>query len=162
MNWVDIVLAIFLVMSMFGAATQGLIRAVLSFVGLIVGIVLATNFYHELAGSVLGFISNQNIANILAFILILGIVMIIAGIVGTVLKSVIKAIQLGWVDKLGGAAFGLVMGALSAGALLAVIVKVTGTGLITGSVIASFLLDKFPLVLSLMPSEFDIIRDFFK
>lgn len=161
MNWIDIVIAIYLILSVIGGAMQGLIRSVLSLLGMIIGVVLAANFYEKLA-TIFGFIHNQTVANVISFVLIVGAVVIIAAIVGSALRSVIKAIHLGWVDGLGGAVFGLAMGVISAGALLAVIVKLTGSDLITGSALAGFLLDKFPVVLGFLPSEFDVIRDFFK
>lgn len=161
MNWIDIVIIIYLILSIIGGAMQGLIRSVLSLLGLIIGVVLAANFYQNLA-TIFGFIHNGTVARVIAFVLIVGVVVIIAAIVGAALRSVIKAIHLGWVDGLGGAVFGLAMGAISAGALLAVIVKLTNSNLITGSSLAGFLLDKFPVVLGLFPSEFDVIRDFFK
>lgn len=161
MNWIDIVIVIYLILSVVGGAMQGLIRSVLSLLGLIIGVVLAANFYQDLA-TIFGFIHNTTIANVISFILIIGVVVVIAAIVGSALRSVIKAIHLGWIDGLGGAVFGLAMGAISAGALLAVIVKLTNSDLITGSALAKFLLDKFPFVLGLLPSEFDVIRDFFK
>ena len=161
MNWIDIVIAIYLILSVIGGAMQGLIRSVLSLLGMIIGVVLAANFYEKLA-TIFGFIHNQTVANVISFVLIVGAVVIIAAIVGSALRSVIKAIHLGWVDGLGGAVFGLAMGVISAGALLAVIVKLTGTDLITGSALAGFLLDKFPVVLGFLPSEFDVIHDFFK
>jgi membrane protein required for colicin V production len=161
MNWIDIVIIIYLIISVISGAAQGLIRSVLSLLGIIVGVVLAANFYKQLAG-VFSFINNDTIANVIAFLIILGVVMVIAGIIGAALKSVIKAVKLGWVDGLGGAFFGLVMGAISAGALLAVIVKLTGTQLITDSKMSAFLLDKFPLVLGFLPDEFNVIRDFFQ
>jgi membrane protein required for colicin V production len=37
-----------------------------------------------------------------------------------------------------------------------------GTDLVTESFLAGVLLDKFPLVLALLPSEFDTVRDFFQ
>jgi len=160
-NWIDIIIIIYLIISIIGGAMQGLIRSVLSLLGLIIGVVLAANFYAKFA-TVFGFIHNTIAANVIAFILILGVVVVIAAIVGSALRSVIKAIHLGWVDGLGGAVFGLAIGGISAGALLAILVKLTGSGLITGSALASFLLDKFPIVLGLMPSEFDAILDFFK
>ncbi len=162
MNWVDIVIVVYLIISVVGGAMQGLIRTVLSLIGLIVGIVLAANFYGQLGSSVLGFISNTTVANIIAFILILGVVMVAVGIIATILKTIIKAIQLGWIDGLGGALFGIIMGAISASAFLAIIVKLTGTDLITNSALAGFFLDKFPIIMGFLPSEFDVIRDFFK
>ena len=161
MNWIDIVIAIYLILSVIGGAMPGLIRSVLSLLGMIIGVVLAANFYEKLA-TVFGFIHNQTVANVISFVLIVGAVVVIAAIVGSALRSVIKAIHLGWIDGLGGAVFGLAMGAISAGALLAVIIKLTGSELIANSALAGFLLDKFPMVLGFLPSEFDVIRDFFK
>jgi membrane protein required for colicin V production len=161
LNWVDIVIIVYLVISLVSGIAQGLIRSVLSLVGLILGIVLASNFYQQLGG-VFSFISNRNIADIIAFILILVAVMVIAGIIGNVLRSILKALMLGWIDRIGGAVFGVFMGALSASALLAVIVKLTGSKLIADSALAGFFLDKFPMILGFLPSEFDVIRNFFK
>jgi len=128
---------------------------------LIVGVVLASNFYQQLGGA-LDFITDEAVANIVAFILILVVVMVIANVLAALLKYTAKAILLGWVDRLGGAVFGFLMGAIFMGALLATLVKFFGAGLVTESFLAGILLDKFPLVLGLLPSEFDIVRDFFK
>jgi membrane protein required for colicin V production len=102
MNWVDIVIIIYLGISVLTGLMEGLIRTVLSVLGVIVGIILASHFYKQL-GNILTFISNNNWANITAFIIILVAVMIVAAIIGLILRSVIKAIMLGWVDKVGGA-----------------------------------------------------------
>lgn len=161
MNWLDVVIVIYLIISVISGLAQGLIKSLFSIVGLIVGIVLAANFYKQL-GNVLTFISNPDIANVIAFIIILLATMAVAALIAFVLRSVIKSIMLGWVDRLGGAIFGFLLGALSVSALLAVIVKMTDVGLIYESSLARFFLDKFPLIMSFLPSEFDTIRNFFK
>ena len=69
--------------------------------------------------------------------------------------------MLGWIDRLGGAILGFLMGAIFMGATLAVLVKFFSTGLVAESFLAGVLLDKFPLILALLPSEFDVIHDFF-
>ncbi len=161
MNWLDIIIAVSLVVPIFTGLKQGLIKAALSLAGLIVGVILASNFYQQL-GSVMGFISNEDIANVVAFIIILVVVMIVANVVAALLKFTAKVAMLGWVDRLGGAIFGFLMGAIFMGALLATLVNYFGTGLVTDSFLAGILLDKFPLVLGLLPSEFDAIRDFFQ
>ena len=159
MNWLDIVIIVALVFPAFIGLKRGLIKSVLSLAGLIIGVVLASNFYDSLA-KVLGFIPNENVANIVAFILILVVVMVIAALLARLLKFIASVTMLGWVDHVGGAIFGFLMGAILCGALLAIWVKFLGTGLITESFLAGVLLDKFPLVLALLPSEFDAIRDF--
>jgi membrane protein required for colicin V production len=140
---------------------QGFIKVVLSLAGVIVGIVLASNFYQELA-DILTFISNQSIANIVAFIIILVAVILVATIVAILLRTVIRTMALGWVDRIGGAIFGFLTGAIFISAILAVIVKFFGEGLITESLLAGIMLDKFPIILGLLPSEFDTIRQFFQ
>ena len=161
MNRVDAVIIIYLGLSIILGFARGLIRTLLLIIGTIAGILLASHFYKQL-GDILTFISNRDVANIVAFIVILVAVMGIAVLVALVLRSIIKAIMLGWIDKLAGAVLGLILGALSISAILAIIVKYTGTSVITDSKFAGFFIDKFPIVLGLLPGEFDNIRNFFK
>ena len=161
MHWLDIVIAVALVVPIFTGLKQGLIKAAISLAGLMVGVVLASNNYQAL-GDRLTFIANGDIANIAGFAIILVVVMIIANVVAALLKFTAKVAMLSWVDRLGGAVFGFVMGALFMGALLATIVKFLGDTMLTDSFLAAILLDKFPVVLGFLPGEFDMIRDFFK
>jgi membrane protein required for colicin V production len=161
MNWVDIVIIIYLGISVVTGLVEGLIRTVLSIIGLIIGIMLASHFYKQL-GNILTFISNKNWANIVAFIIILVAVMVIAAIIGMILRSIIKGIMLGWVDKVGGVVIGLFLGALSISAILAIIMKYHPMDVISNSAFAGFFLNKFPIVLKFLPSEFSTVKNFFK
>lgn len=161
MNWLDIIIAIMLIIPIFTGLKQGLIKSAISLAGLIIGVVLASNYYQVL-GDRLTFITNENFANIAAFAIILLVIMIIANVIAVLLKFTAKVVLLGWVDHLGGAVFGLLMGAIFMGALLATIVKFFGSNLIVDSFLAGILLDKFPFVLGFLPGEFDTIRDFFQ
>jgi len=161
MNWLDIVIIVALVIPTVIGLKRGLIRSALFLAGLIVGIVLAGYLYEPLA-NLFTFISNENVANIVAFIIILVGVMVIAVVLARLLKFAVSIVMLGWVDHLGGAVFGFIMGAILWGALLATWVKFFGTELVTESFLAAVLLDKFPLILGLLPGEFDAIRDFFQ
>lgn len=125
MNWLDIAIIVILGISALSGLKVGIIRAALSFVGLAAGVILAGRFYTDLAPK-LAFIQQENIARIAAFAIILIGVMIVAGIIASVLKWTVSAIMLGWVDHLVGALFGLVMGILFTGAILAVWVNVLG------------------------------------
>lgn len=161
MNWLDIVIAILLLASLIVGFIQGFLKTLFTLVGLIVGIVLASNFYQEIGG-LLKFISDQRIANILAFIIILLVVSIAAALIAMVLKTVLKAVNLGCIDRFAGAVLGFAIAIFLISAILAGAVKFFGESLVTGSWFASVLLDKFPLVLGLLPAEFDQIRGFFK
>jgi membrane protein required for colicin V production len=88
--------------------------------------------------------------------------MVAAFFFARLLKSAIKVVMLNWVDRVGGTVFGLLVGAILWGAILAAWVRFFGSGLVTESLLASVLLDIFPLVLGLLPGEFDSIRNFFQ
>ena len=161
MNWLDIFLIVALFIPAFIGLKQGIIKSALSPAGLIVGVVLASNFYTVL-GSALSLIPNEQVAEFVAFGLIIAVVMLITSLASRLLKSILSIVMLGWVDHLGGVVFGVLLGSILWGATLAVWVGFFGTGLVTESFIAAVLLDKFPLVLALLPSEFDIIRNYFQ
>ncbi len=162
MNWLDIVILVFLAVVTFIGLKVGLIKAALSLVGIVVGVVLAGRFYINLAG-VLTFIPKENIANIVAFAIIFIVVIIITAVLAVLLKWIAKLVLLGWVNHLGGAILGLIMGAIFCGALLVLCGKFLGTpDIIRGSILAGILVDHFPAVLALLPDEFNAIRSFFR
>lgn len=161
MNWLDILILVALVFSFIAGLTTGIVRGAVNLVGLIVGIILAGKFYTNVAGW-LGFIHDTNISNIIGFVLILVVVMIIAGLVGGLLRKLVSAIMLGWLDHLLGGILGLLIGAITLGALLALWVKFFSPNVVSDSAIAKILLEKFPLVLNLLPSSFNSVKNFFK
>ena len=163
MSWLDLVIVVVLVVGAFFGLRMGIIKAILSLAGVIVGVVLAGQYYVALADVLPFFSETSSAAKIVAFAIILIVVMVIAVVLARLLKWAASVMMLGWVNHLGGAALGLVLGAIFCGALLAIWVKWMGAGdTITASMIAPVLLDKFPGVLALLPEEFDAIRSFFQ
>ncbi|MBA7713781.1 hypothetical protein ES703_122791 [subsurface metagenome] len=163
MNWLNIVIIVALAISTFLGLRIGIIKAVLSLAGVIVGVVLAGQYYVALADVLPFFSETSNVAKVVAFAIILIGVMVIAIVLARLLKWAASVIMLNWVNQLGGAVFGLALGAIFCSALLATWVKWLGVGsTITESVVSAFLLDKFPLILALLPDEFDAIRSFFQ
>jgi len=162
MNWLDIALLVLIAVPTFTGFKMGIVKAVLSLAGMILGVILAGNFYRVLA-PMLTFIEQENLANIAAFAIIFIGMMIIAGVAASILSKIISMMLLGWVNHLGGAAFGFLLGAIFCGAILATWVKFLGAGAtINDSGLALILLDRFPLVLALLPSEFNAIGSFFR
>ena len=161
MNWLDIVLILSFALFAFSGFKRGLIRAVLMLAGLILGVFLAGQFYVPLGGFLP--ITNVTAANIIAFILIFVAVVAVVSVVAFLLRKTISAIMLGWADKLFGAVFGFVAGAVICGALLALFAHFLDIeGTVSQSWIASILLDRVPLLLALLPQEFDAVRGFFQ
>jgi len=160
-NWLDIALIIVIAVSTFLGLKIGIIKAILSLAGIIVGVILAGRYYLPLAEQ-LSFIPQPSVAKIAAFAIILVGTIAIAAVLAVVLKWAASAMMLGWVNHLGGAIFGLFWGATLCGALLAIWVKFIGTAAaISESSLAMVLVNYFPLVLALLPDEFDLVRSFF-
>jgi len=162
MNLLDIVILVVVVIAVFLGFRIGIIKAALSLVGLIVGVILAGHYY-VLLSEQLSFIPQAGVAEVVAFAIILIGVMVIAGILAALLKWVTSITMLGWVNQLGGGVLGFVLGAIFCSALLAIWAKFLGVaGIISESSLAVILLDRFPAVLALLPDEFDAIRSFFQ
>ncbi|MDP6647411.1 MAG: CvpA family protein [Dehalococcoidales bacterium] len=158
MNWLDIVIIAVLIPGAFTGLRIGLIKASLSLAGLIVGINLAGRYYLTLAEQ-LTFIPQEKVSQIVGFAIILLCIMLIVGL----LTRLISMVMSGWVNRLGGIVFGLTISALSVSILLAIWVKFFGMSqIVSDSGLASLLLNQLPIVLALLPSEFDVIRSFFR
>ncbi len=161
MSWLDIAVIVIIGIATLIGLKIGIIKAVLTLAGVIVGVLLAGRFYIALAGH-LTFIPQETLAKVVAFAIILAVVVLIAGKIAGVLKWLASIILLGWLNRLGGALLGLIMGSILCGALLAMWTKFLGiSDPIAESALATFLLDRFPMVLALLPGEFSSVRPFF-
>ncbi len=161
MNWLDIVILVTIAIFTFLGFRIGIIKAFLSLAGLIVGVILAGRFYVPLSEQ-LSFIPQATAAKIVAFAIILIGVMLIAGVLALLLKWAASVMMLGWVNRVGGAVFGLLLGAIFCSAFLAIWVRYFGIdGAVAESSLATILLDRFPVILALLPGEFDAVRSFF-
>ncbi|MFC2060679.1 CvpA family protein [Chloroflexota bacterium] len=162
MNWLDTFIIVVVVIASFWGLKTGIIKAVLSLAGSVVGIILAGH-YHVVLAEQLSFISQAGIAKVVAFAIIIIVVMIIATVLASLLKWVVSIMMLGWINRIGGAVFGLALGAIFCSVLLAIWVKFMGVeAAITESALAALLLDRFPMVLALLPGEFDVVHSFFQ
>lgn len=162
MNWLDIIILVVVAAATFYCLKIGIIKAVLTLAGMLGGVILAGRFYGQLAGQ-LTFVQQEALAKIVAFGIIMVGVAIVAGILARLLGWFASVIMLGWVNHLGGAVLGFIMGALFCGALLAIWGRFFDvSGLIGQSGLAGILLDRFPAVLALLPDEFDGVRSFFQ
>ncbi|HEX77428.1 MAG TPA: CvpA family protein [Dehalococcoidia bacterium] len=164
MNQLDIGVVVFCgILALIGLGV-GVIRMAFSLAGLIAGVYLAGNFYAKL-GAKLAFIPDEGMAKIAAFVIIFFATMLAASLVAGILHKVLQWALLGWVDKLGGFIGGGLFGGIICAALLAIIVKYTELGLasiIAQSSVAAFIVERFPLLLALLPPEFDAVRQFFQ
>ncbi|MHB8104513.1 MAG: CvpA family protein [Dehalococcoidales bacterium] len=161
MNWLDIVLIVGLILSVIIGFKVGAIKGLFLLAGVIIGVVLAGRYSDDLALK-LTFISDLNIAGVVAFVIILVATILVALILAFIIERIAHWALLGWLDSWGGAILGLLLGGIFLGAILAMLLKYQGgVTTISGSALAKFLLDQFRLVLGLLPSEFQGIHLFF-
>ncbi len=122
MTEVDIV--IFVVLGLFTVfgLYWGLIRQVLSVVGLIVGFMLAGQYGTEVAIWLGSLISDPNLAQALGFLAVLLLVSGTASLIASLLHTMAGLVFLGWIDHLLGAILGLAQGIIAVTAVLIVLV----------------------------------------
>lgn len=164
MNWLDIVIIVVLIISFLGGLTRGIIGTVLPLAGLVVGIWLAGSYHGTVAGWLDGVIKNESWADVAGYAIIVVLALIASWVIASILGKFVRLIFMGWIDRLAGAALGLVLGAVLVGAALAALLKfqVFGVGnVIEDSGLAAVLLKYFPMVLELLPEEFESVREFF-
>lgn len=154
MNPLDWLLALVIVYSVVRAAIRGLAREAFALAGLIVGLFLACWNYPAAAFYLRGLINSQPLADFCAFLLIVAIVMAVATLLGRIVQRTASAVGLSPLDRLGGAAFGLVRGAvLGAVLLLAVTAFLPTAPWVQNSRIAPYLLRGAHAVSFVMPRQ---------
>ncbi|MCD6299969.1 MAG: CvpA family protein [Dehalococcoidales bacterium] len=161
MSWLDIVIIIVIAIPTILGLKTGIIKASFSLAGLILGVILAGHYYVPLSEQLSAL--SPGIARIVAFAIILVGVWVIAILLSGLVERAVTMMLLGWVNRLVGAVFGFVVGAILCSALLAIWVKFLGIqSFIVDSALATILLDRFPMVLALLPDEFSAVRSFFQ
>jgi membrane protein required for colicin V production len=158
MNWLDFVIIGMLAVFVLAAYSSGLIREVITFVAVILGIVFASIFYDNFASKVLTFIHDQEVARGVSFLIFVGALYLLGQILAYIVKKFATLLMLGWADHIGGAFFGLLKGLLIVQILLIVLAAYPSlkfSGAVRGSAIAPYFLDDVSFILKLLPGEFD-------
>lgn len=165
MNWVDGIIIVVALLSAYIGYKQGLIRTLFTLAGLLVGVVIAGHLSDNLAEIVSS--KADKWAYILSFVFIVLVVTVAASLLGAVARGLIKIMMMGWLDNIGGIVLGLLVGALVVAAGMTAALQwesaagQTLGGAIADSSLATFLIDKFRLLLGLLPGQFDVVTRYF-
>jgi membrane protein required for colicin V production len=151
----DWLLLIIVLASVLAAFRRGIIRVLFSLAGLIAGLLLASWNYARLAFPLHRWITSNTAAQAIAFFAILFTVMVLFTLAAGLVRKTVAAVGLGFVDRLLGAAFGLVRGALLGVAILmAITAFVPNSSWMKNSVLAPYFLAGCHAVSFVMPSGF--------
>ena len=110
MNLFDWGLVAVVLLSVMAAAAQGFFVEMFSLAGTVLGLIGASWEYWRVAPYYEPYVKSGSIASAAGFLTIFLIVVIFAGVVGKITRWAMKEVGLRWVDRLLGAAFGLVRG----------------------------------------------------
>jgi len=164
MNWLDVAIVIVIAWFTFAAFGAGIIREVVTVIAFLVAVLAAGFYYDDLAENVLLFIDDDTAANVAAFVVLFGSVVLGGQLAATLLKRMASLLRLGWLDHLAGAALGLLKGLILVEMFLILFTTFPYLGLdgtIRGSAIAPLFLDGGPVLLKLLPGKFDDAVDAF-
>ena len=111
-NWIDISLVLVMILSVITGLRSGFVRTAVGFCASILALVFGLHYYRAVAVSLRPHISRPDVANMVGFaIVFVGIIMVGATLTGILSRS-IYSLDLVWLDRLLGGAFGLVRGLL--------------------------------------------------
>ena len=114
MNWLDAVLAIIVVASVAASFRKGLSREIIGLASVVLGLVLGSWFYGNVAAYLIRYLSSRGLANFAGFLIVFCGVVVAGGIASAIVGKFLKVTGLSFFDHLLGAAFGVVRGALVA------------------------------------------------
>ncbi len=121
-NAFDWLLVIVLAWSTIVGLVRGIIREVFGLAGTILGLLVAAWNYLAFARWLSRWITSQVAAEVTAFLLIAVGVLVVCTLIGRLVRGTAHTIGLGFPDRLAGAAFGLIRGAL-----IGVVILITAT-----------------------------------
>jgi len=153
MNGFDIVLLVLVAGAVLVGLLNGLVRILIGLAALVVAFVLAARFHDALAREMPSLGLGPQGRSLASYLLIFVGVMLVAGLVGWLARRLLETVMLGWADRLGGAALGLVAAALFAGFVVVPLVAYvpSGRGLLADSRLAPYVAVVADLALRLAP-----------
>ena len=108
MNWLDVLLLLPLLVGLVRGVMRGLISEVIAIVVVILGIVGARIWAPSCSQWLIGqFQWPQGVCEVVAYVLIFLLIAIVLSIIAKLLSRFLRAIHLGWANRLFGGVFGL-------------------------------------------------------
>lgn len=154
-NGFDWFLVAVIAVSTIAAFLRGIIKVLFSLGGLILGIIFASWNYLTLAARLQRLIPSFAIAEVVAFLLILAIIMVLFSLAAGLVRKTVSAVGLGIVDRLLGALFGILRGSLlGVAAMMAIAAFMPDSPWIKNSQLAPYFLAAAHAVSFVVPEHF--------
>jgi len=164
-HWFDIGVTIALILSCMWSFFRGLIRELLSLLGLVAAAVLAVHGYPAVANVLAPFIALEWVRQAIGLALIFLAVMAVTMVCSRLLRLVIRTVGLSLVDRLLGGLFGLAKVVLVASLLLIIASRFSPavtTRLATESTLAPPLLRSAAFLATMLDQHADVVQQLYK
>ena len=140
MNTFDVVLLALACVLVVLGMLKGLVRILIGLAALVAAFAVAARFHAGLAQRLAGWNAGEEALRLLAYLLIFVGVMLAGGLIAYLAGKLVRAAMLGWADRLGGAALGLVAALLVAALVVLPLVAYSpyGQRLLERSVLAPY------------------------
>lgn len=161
MSYLDIIAAVILIVFGVLGLRKGIIREAATLLGLVVGLYGAFHFSDFTAGKLIQWIEiNPKYLRVVAFLVTFVVLAVLVFLLGRLVKKLVKAINLGFIDKLGGFVVGLAKGLLVCSLAVMLLNVLCDNGLVKEEVKQKSKL--YPLVEQTVPfvyQGFDIVKE---
>jgi membrane protein required for colicin V production len=162
MNGIDLVIVVLLIVCTALGAYWGLIRQVIAVVGLATALVLARRYGPEAGDALASFIASAALAQLVGFAFVFMAISALASLLASLIQRFAGLLLLSPLDRLGGAALGLLIGGVTLAALLASAAALPDpawTKALGGSSLATGIVHAFSFVLSAMPDPLRVVAE---
>ena len=162
MNYLDIIIAIVLLIFGLKGLRKGLIVEVVSLLAFGAGIYGAMHFSDFTAERLQDFMEiKPQYLNTIAFVLTFIILVVVVNLIGRLISKAIKSMNLGFFDKLGGFLFGVLKGVLLCSTFVLVLNNLQWTGIIKEEVRKdSFLYTYVEKTVPYLYKGFDLVKGY--
>lgn len=161
MNYIDIVIAIILAVFGIAGLRKGIICEAATLLGLGLGLFGAFHFSDFTAEQLVQYVSiDPKYLNLVSFILTFVVVAVLVNLLGRLVTSLVKAINLGFIDKIGGFVFGLAKGLLICSLAVMLLNSLTEKGILKDDLKKDSVL--YPMVEQAVPyiyQGFDLVKE---
>jgi len=111
-NWIDLTLAVVMIFSIISGLTRGFARTAIGLLSSILGLVFGLHYYRAVAFSLRPHIAKIWVADLVGFLVVFLGIVILGEVVTGMLARFIQSVDLVWLDRALGGAFGVVQGFL--------------------------------------------------
>lgn len=111
-NWIDVAIVVVVGLSMFTGLMRGFVKELIALIAWVLAIFLSFKYMHLVSVWLMPYAHDKTLSSALAFIIILVVMLVAAGIVNAILSFLLRHSGLSGTDRILGMAFGLARGLL--------------------------------------------------